>query len=262
MTLAWSYGSTTLATYGKVTMINDYLDIPQRRGDNQVIPYRHGTIFVPKYYDERKMTFGMAITAATATALETVFDAMRAKFAPLTEQTLSCTREDSTVRTAQATVDEPIEVDRKTNTLAFVTVTFRLANPIFRLSTVIADNTTTIDSSPHAMTVTNPGTVQERDPVITIDGPFSSITITNSTNGVALTYTGAIGASENVVIQTVSGEYTAVLSAGSANVIGNVTHSGASALMVFEVGANTLAITSAGGDNTGTVKASFYAPFL
>jgi phage-related protein len=262
MSSVWSFGGTTLASLGKVTLINDYLDVPERRGNNQVIPYQHGAIFAKKYYDSRVLTFGMAITAASATALETTFDTMRALFAPLTQQILSNTREDGTIRTANATVNKSIQVNRITNTLAKVVVEFELADPIFRLSTAIADNTTVIDATPHAMTVTNPGTVEELNPTIVIHGAFTSITITNSTNGASLTYTGAIGTGETVTIGTLNNEYYATLSTGSTNVIGNVTHSGSAALLPLNVGANTLAITNAGRDGNSTVKVTFFAPFL
>jgi len=261
-TVAFTYGSTALSTFGKVTQINDYLDIPERRGENQVIPYRHGTVFAKKYFGERKMTFGMAVTAATATALETKFDTMRAKFAPLTEQVLSVTLESGAIRNAYATVDRPIEVDRKTNTLAFVVVEFTLANPIWRLSTAIADNTTVVDESPESMTVTNPGTVEERDPTILLTGSLQNVVITNTsiTPNVILTYTGTIAVAHWVSIATATtGEYTAIDNHG-VNVIGNVTHSGSSALMVFAVGDNVLSITTDAGP--GAVKASFYAPYL
>jgi hypothetical protein len=207
------------------------------------------------------MSFGIAVITASATALEAAMDAMRAKFAPTTEQTLSNTREDGSTRTAQATVDDVLDVDRFSDRIARVVVNFTLCKPYFRLSTAIGDNTTIIDASPHAMTVTNPGTVEERDPVITLTAPLSNTVITNSTNGCILTYAGSLTAADVVIIQTgANGEYTAVKN-GTTNVIGNVTHSGESCLMKFDVGGNTLAITD-GTATTGTVKVSFYAPFL
>jgi phage-related protein len=259
---SFTFGGTALTSFGKVTLLDDYLSSPTRRGDNITIPYRHGTVFVQKYYDQRKLVFGMAITAATATALETVFDNMRKLFAVRTEQVLAMTLEDSSVRNISATVNSPLQVTRKTGTFALVVVDFDCAAAEWRLSTAITDNTTAITTTPNAMTVTNPGTVDERDPTIVIHGAFSSITITNSTNGASLTYSGAIGTGETVTISTINGEYSAVLSTGSANVIGNLTHSGSASLLPLNVGANTLAITNAGRDANSTVKVSFYAPFL
>jgi hypothetical protein len=259
----WTFGSTALTTYGKVTLINDYLDLAERRGENITIPYRDGRVFVQKFYDERKLSFGIALSTASATALETAIDALKAKVALPTQQTLAQTMEDTTVRNIQATVDELIEPDRITNGLMKYVLTFRCTSPYFRLSTAIADNTLAINATPKAMTVTNPGTVTERDPTIIIHGAFTSLTITNSTTGASLTYTGAISTSETVTIGTAAtGEYYATLSTGSANVIGNITHAGASCLLDFFPGANTLAIVNAGRDANSTVKISFNAPFI
>lgn len=258
---SWSFGGTALSSFGKVTLLNDYMDIPSRRGDNQIIPFRHGKRFVPKYYDERTMVFGIAVIAASATALETSIDTMKALFGVRTEQVLAQTMEDSTVRNAYATVNRSLSVERKSDKIALTTVEFSLPNPIFRLSTAIADNTTTIDSDPKAMSVTNPGTIEERDATIILTGPLSNTVITNSTNGCVLTYTGTIASPRVVTISTAAtGEYVATDDLG-ANKINSITHSGASALMVFNKGSNSLSIAD-DTHTTGTVKVSFYAPFL
>lgn len=257
---AFTFGSTALTSFGKVTLMENYLSTPARRGENQFIPFRHGSIFVKKFYDERVMVFGIAVTAASLTALEAVLDTMRQKFAPLTEQVLEATMTDATVRQANAIVNGALSAIPITDKFARVVVEFSLAKPFFRLNAAIADNTTIIDASPHAMTVTNPGTIEERDPTIILTGPLTNPVITNSTNGKTLTYTGIIAGGDTVTISTnTTGEYIAVHSA-SGNVIGNVTHSGDTALMTFDVGANTLAITS-DVTTTGTVKVTFSAPF-
>jgi phage-related protein len=258
----WKFGSTTLETFGRVTIVNDYLDLTNRRGGNITIPQRHGSVFAEKFYGERKLTLGVAVIAASATALETAFDTLRALLSPRTQQTLEMTMTDASVRNVQACVDSSLQVQRKSDKIALTTIEFTLCEPFFRSNTAIADNTTTINSSPKAMTVTNTGTVEERDPTIIIHGAFTSLTITNSTNGASLTYTGTIGTSETVTIGTLNGEFYATLSTGSANVIGNVTHSGSSALLPLNVGANTLSITNAGRDGNSTVKITFYPPYL
>jgi phage-related protein len=257
----FTYNGTDLSTLGNITLINDYLDLPARRGSNKMIPFKHGTVFNLKYYEERTIAVGIAVLANTLASLETQLNTIRGLFSEQMQKTLAITYEDASVKSALVTVDKALQVNR-VNTMARIVVEFTMCEPFFRLSTLIADNTTTINSSPKAMTVTNTGTMEERDATIVIDGPFSSITITNSTNGASVTYTGAIGAAETVTIGTLNGEYFATLSTGSANVIGNVTHSGSSALLPINAGANTLSITSTGGDNTGTVKISFYPPFL
>jgi len=255
----YTYNGTDLSTLGNITLIDGYLDIPERRGNNHVIPFRNGTTFVQKYLDERVIVFGIAVLGTSLSSLETKMKAIQTLFSERTQKTLSIAYEDATTKTAQVTVNKTLQVAR-IQSLARIVVEFAMCEPFFRLSTAIADNTTTIDASPHAMTVANPGTVEERDPTILLTGPLTNVTITNSTVGCSLTYTGAIDAGHTVTIGTLNGEYYATHSV-SGNVIGNVTHAGASALMVFYPGDNTLAITST-VTTTGTVKASFYAPYL
>jgi hypothetical protein len=260
----WTYGNTTLATYGKVVVINDYLSSPARRGNNMVIPFHHGSIFVKKFYDERIMTFGIAVTAASLTALEAVFDAMRAKFAPLTEQVLKATMTDATVREANAIVNGAIQVEPITSTFAKVVVEFSLARPFFRSDTAIASTVATIDADNHDLDVDNTGTIEERDPTIILTGPLNDVVITNTTNGLVLTYTGDIPAGSHVDIYTSAyGGYVAYLDDGSpplVNVLGNITHTGDTAFMVFNVGVNHLHIHS-DVTTTGTVEVTFNAPY-
>jgi len=65
------YGATDLSTLGNITVIDDYLDLPQKRGGNQMIPYQHGTRFVQKYYDERTIAVGIAVLGTSLSDLET-----------------------------------------------------------------------------------------------------------------------------------------------------------------------------------------------
>jgi phage-related protein len=258
MTIAWSFGGTTFSTWGTVTLMDDYMDIPERRGENVLVPFRHGTVFTPKYYGERKITFGIAILSTSATAQDTVIDGMNQLFGRQTQQTLSCTREDNTVRNALATVDVPLETERITATFARCVVQFTLSDPLFYSSDLSTDNTTTISATDTAMVVDNIGTAEMRDPTILLSGPLANVTI-STTDSISLTYTGSISSSDTVTIGTLNGEYYATHSA-TGSVIGNVAHSGASALLVLQPGTNNLQVAT---DTTGgTVKISFYPPFL
>lgn len=263
MTATWTFGGTALSTYGKVTLINDYLDLPPRRGDDVLIPFQHGQVFTQKYYDVRSLTFGIALyTGTSATTLESTIDALKAKLAPRTQQTLAHTMADTTVRNISASVNELLEPDRAHNGFLRYVVTFKCAYPFFRLSTEITSNETTIDASPKAMVVTNPGTVEERDASIVLTGPLSNTVITNSTNGNTLTYTGTIASPRVVTIATDATTRELIATDDlSANKIANVTHSGASCWMVFNVGTNNLSITD-GTATTGKVRVRFNAPFL
>lgn len=262
-TTAFSFGGTALSSLGKVTLMDDYLASASRRGSNQIVPFRHGSVFAPKYFDERRMMFGLAVTAANATALETAFDTMTTLFSPRTEQTLSMTREDGTIRTVQATVDAAFDVTRITNTFARVVVEFTLCKPYFRLSTLYQVTSDAIDGTPtpQTLTVVNSGSIEERSPTLTLTGPLRNSVITNTTTGVSLTYTGTIASPRVVTISTNSyDEYVATDDLG-ANKIGLITHSGSAALMTLNPGNNAITITDA-DYASGTVKFSYYPPFL
>jgi predicted phage tail component-like protein len=254
----WTFGGSALTSFGRVTVIDDYLDTAERRGENIIIPFRHGRTFVQKYYDERRITIGLAINVASATVLESTLDTLKKLLSVRTQQTLAQTREDSSVRNISATVDTPMQVERFNDRFAKAILEFTCTAPYFRSNTLIADNTTTISAGTVAMNVVNTGTVEERDPVITLKGPLNNPVLTNTTNSHSLTYGGSIAGT--VTIQTSStGEYTAVN--GTTNVIGNITHSGGAALMVLDPGTNVFSITNSGG-TTGSVKVSFYPPYL
>ena len=260
MTTTFNYAGTELASFGRVTLMDEYLDFPDRRGGNMTVPYRHGTAFAAKYFDERKITIGIAVIAADADALEVALDNLRKLLSLRTERTLTMTLAGGDVRTIQASVDRAIQAQRVSPLIAKVVIEFTCSRPFWRSNTAIADNTTTINTSPKAMTVDNTGTVEERDAKITLTGPLDNPTITNVTSGVTLTYNNTIADAETVVIQTNSwGEYTAYY--GVANVIGQITHSGAASLMVFLPGENTLSITDSEA-TTGTVKVEFFPPYL
>jgi phage-related protein len=258
MSVSWTFGGTTLSSFGVLREMDDYMDMPERRGDNITIPFRHGRVHVDKYFDQRKITLGFSVVSNTATAQDTIFDNMRKLFAPGRQQVLACTREDSTVRNANAVVEVPMQVQRINQVFAQIVVEFTLAEPFFRSSVASTDNTTTISTTDTAMVVENIGTIEERDPTILLTGPLTNVTI-STTDGVSTTYTGAIASTDTVTIGTLDGEFYATHSI-SGSVIGNVTHSGSSALLTLQPGTNNLQVTCTA--TGGTVKISFFPPFL
>jgi phage-related protein len=258
MAVSFSFGGTTLASLGVVTMIDDVLDIAQRRGENQVIPYRNGRTHVNKFYDERKITIGISIQSANGTTQDSTLDTAKKLFSPQSQQVLAMTMNDASVRNANATVDAPLQMEWIHDSFARMVIEFTLAEPFFRSNTSSTDNTTTISTTDTAMTVANVGTMTERDPTILLTGPLTNPTI-STTDGVSVTYTGAISSTDTVTIGTLNGEYYATHST-SGNVIGNVTHAGSSALLTLQPGTNNLQVTCT--VTGGTVKISFYPPFI
>lgn len=260
---AWKFGSYDLSSFGVVTLADDGLDIPSRRGNNQMIPFAHGTKFVEKFMGERTLLFGLTVVGENPDEIRGKLNTLKRLAAVRTQQTLYQYLTDGSILTAPASLDRAFQLKRSAPWVAELTLEFTLTQPFFRLSTVIADNTTTIAANPTAMTVRNPGTFEEMEPTIILTGPLQNTVITNSTNGYVLTYTGTIASPRVVTIQkdTTTKIWKATTDLG-ANVIGNITHSPSATLMQFEAETDNILSIADSTHTTGTVKITFNAPYL
>lgn len=258
MATTWKYDSTSLSTYGKVWMVDGYPGMPPKRGNDYTLPFQHGAVATAKYYASRVITFGIVIQESTPALFQAQLEALQTLLSPRAVQPLEVTTESGSIRTAQATLDGELTVDYITDRRAKVIFGLTLADPFFYAGS-LTSNTTTIDATPKTYSVSNPGTVEARKITITLEGPLEDPTIT--ANGVSLTYTGALIGGDTVVIDTTDPyNYTAIKN-GTDNVIGAISNSGSSALMVLEAGSNSISVTSV-SPTTGTVSIDFYAPFL
>jgi len=256
---SWSFEGTLLDDLGIVTLVSDSFKTLKRRGGNMLIPQRDGRIFTRKYYEQRTMTLGLEITEDSLTALETAIDTVKALFGESELGTLSETLEDLTVRTLEVEQTGDLDPTRVSPLCVKMLLEFVAPDPFFRGSALVTD-THTIDASPKTYTLTNPGTVYERNPKITLTGPLNNVTITNLINGVSISYNAAIASPRVVTIQSTNGEFTATDDLGT-NVIGNVSHAGDSTLFVLKKGANPLSVVDSVA-TTGTIKIEYYPPYL
>lgn len=253
----WSYDGVDLSSFGVITLFDDYLDLPDKRGNNMMIPFAHGTTFVEKFYDEKVLMMGMTIVAADADALEVVMNSLRALLSSRTQKALSRTLTDESVQTVLASVEKKLQVNRPAPYVAKLVIEFELSSPFFSGDVFYEDNAT-IDTNPTLFTVNNAGTAPETSPVIILAGPLENTVITNTTNGHILSYTGIIAGGDNVEIRKINGQWTAILN-GSTNVISDVSHSGSADFMVFEPGDNELSIADDEA-TTGSFSFGFYPP--
>lgn len=258
---SWSYRGTSLDTLGIVTLVSDSLNMPKQRGDNHLIPLRHGRIHVEKYFDERVLTLGLEIVEASAQALEEKMDTVKTLFGSLALETLQQTLENGAVRNTQAEFSGDLNGNRISPVSMRLVLEFKMPEPFFRSNMQISD-TQTINASPKTYTLNNTGTAREMKPKITLTGPLANPEITNTTNGVSVKYNGTITAGHHVVIDVdaETGEFTAVDDL-AANKIGNITHAGNVALLVLEPGNNSMSVTD-DTHTTGTVEIEFYPPYL
>lgn len=262
MTATWSFGGTDLISAGayKVTVIDDAQGSASPRGDNPEIPQREGRLHVNKYFEQRRLSLGMAVYASSVATFETNLNTLKALFGKRTRQTLSRIMADATTHSVSAEVIGDLNLVQTGPTSAKMTVDFLLADPFFRLSTKTTV-TSTIIAATHSFTVTNGGNVQDRSAVITLTGGSSGLyypKITNATNGVYCGYNANIGDGIPIVFDTANWTVT---QGGSGNLIVNAYHSGDSYFMVLEPGANTITV-EASAYTGATIKFEFYAPFL
>jgi hypothetical protein len=256
--MSWSFNGSELTVAGDYTSVEiSGVDLPPVRGSNVTIPFQTGKVHVRKYFDQRVVSLGIVIVGSSRADLQTNIETLRALFGSRTRGYLVQTMPDASLRRAYAEVLKSISLSYRSDRVARAVVEFTIAEGLFRSSTQYAPAATTIDASPHAMTIVNSGNTEERNAIITLTGPLEDPVITNSTNGVVLTY-GAHIANEVIVVIN-CGAFTALT--GATDEIEHVMHSGDPAFMVFNPGSNTLAVT-VNNPSTGTIAVTFYPPFL
>lgn len=253
----WTFGGRQLKDFGTITLLNDYLDIAEKRGDDILVPLVDGRVFAVKYFEQRTIDFGIIVVCESIEILEGVLDDMKLLFGKRTQQTLSGTFWDGTTRAASAEVVGSLGISRPRPSAARMTVSFRLTDPFLRSTTKVSD-TQTINASPKNYSLNNPGTADERRAIITLTGPLSSTKITNTANGVWVLYNAVITAGHYVIIDC--GLFTAKYD-GVTNVLSALYHSGDTSFMVLLPGDNPLSVTDLTA-TTGTVKIEFYPPYL
>lgn len=258
---SWSFRGTSLDSLGIVTLVSDSLKMTKRRGGNMLIPFRDGRVHTKKFFDERNLILGLELVEASIEALETKIDTVKTLMGRDGLGELEQTLENEDVRVAMAEYNEDLDVKRTSPVSAKLLLEFTLPEPFFRSDTLTTVEEV-IDESPHEYTFTNPGTVRERKPRIILTGPLENTEIVNEENDVSLKYNAEIedGDIVTIDIDADTGEFTAVHSV-SGNVIGNITHEGDTALMVFEPDENDLTVTDDVATN-GTVTIEFYPPYL
>ncbi len=258
MTARWKFAGRWLDEFGIVTEIDNYLDIAARRNDNILVPYRDGRVHATKYFDQRTLTFGILLVQKSVMELEILLDDMKTIFGVRSLQTLQAAFRGG-VRAGQAEVVGAMQVQRDEDNplIARCLIDFLLPEPFLR-AVVLSTSTTTIDATPKTFTLNNPGTAEERKPVITLTGPLANTKVENLTNDVYVVYNAAIGAGHSVVIDCE--DWTAVDETG-VNVLSDITHSGDPAFMVLQPGNNSMKVSD-GVHTTGTVKIEFYPPYM
>ena len=246
-----------------ITELASAEDMPVKKGDNPLVPYREGRTHVKKYYDQRVISLGMVIAGPTPADFQARMDILKKTFGKQDQKWLKRQMADGTIRQALA---EPFG-QSKTGAFRFrsilqdhagrMVVDFKLSEPVFRAPAPTAPTPTQINASPKTFTINNPGTAQDRSMIITLAGPLTNPRIDNLTNNTWVSWTGVIAGGSNLVLDV--GEFTAAKDA--VNALDDLLHAGDKYFLVLDPDDNSISVTS-DVTTTGTVGFSFNAPFF
>ena len=256
---AWTFGGTRLSTFGHITELDSYLDIPAKRGENILIPMQDGNTHVKKYFEQKIISFGMEIVSDAVCDMEEKLDSLKLLLGNRNQQYLANPMFASGPRHALAEVVGPLNVTRKPDPRsARIVIDFLLAEPFLRSVAQYAPAPTVIDAPNVPALIVNAGTAEERKSIITLTGPLEDVVIINSANGLILYYTAAITAGHHVDIDC--GAFTAIYD-NAVSVIQNLSHVGDTSFMVFVPGNNQVDIDDLNAAS-GEVSVTFYPPYL
>lgn len=227
----WTYNDVRLDSLGAVTLQDEYLDIPMRRGDNVVIPMQEGRLFVPKRLDQRVLNFGLEVTGSDLVDLEAKIDVvkallMRETYLPNYLRMYRVGFQKQFWAFAEIQGQLGITRDGTALSAKFV-IPFVLRDPTWYYDnalTTVLDWTTA--GAPITNTVNNPGNVNARKKIyIEFFGPGTNLYLLNNTLGIFVGYAGvlAVGHKVNIGVENftategpVGGPYT--------NCIGSLSH--------------------------------------
>lgn len=265
---AWSLDGTNLATLGYAVRALGAEDLPERRGENVLVPGVDGRTLLAKTYEERVLPLALWVDSRgtsggvrSAAQLASNLFALKALFGADGAHTLARTFGTTTlqssveVRTLRIMPGGPYHYDM----LAELVMT----DPMW-YATAATTATTGFSSVPATLSVTNPGTYVARAMTITLTCPASpAASLTNPKIAVGsfwVKYSGVVAAGQSLVITT---RPFAATYAGN-SVISLITWNESNGALWLELakGSNTITVTADGISNTPTITVSFYAPYL
>lgn len=260
----WEYNGVNLTRHGfNIQYLGAPLNTAPFRGDNIVVPHKVGRLNTAKWPDQRIVSLSMWVkdipvdagTPSTEANMLANLDTLRQLFGAPGQHTLKHSF-GSITRLAQAEVVNQVEFRPEgTNNVYRLVVEFLLADPWWYAESATTVGPTSIVSNPQNITVTNAGTYQVDDAMITTVGEIVNPKFTVGSRWVQ--YTGTVPAGGTLVVNC--GAFTAALN--GANVTGDISHVGGVEWLLIQPGANTFTVSSS-SMGTPAVTVSFTAPFV
>ena len=259
---SWSYRGVNLSNYAYAVKATGAPEqVPERRGENLLIPGAPGRTYVSKVFDERRLTLAMFVDAQgtaggtrSGSQLWTNLTTLKNLFATEGLGTLVHVNAAGGTLTAQAEVANVVEFEPEGPWHYNVAVEFVFADPYWygAATTEGPDNVT---ASPGTVTLVNPGSARADGATITVVGAITNPKLTIGSTYVQ--YSGTVSAGATLVMDV--GNYTATL--GTVDVTSSVTHSGDARWLPVPAGTSSMVVTGS-GISTATVAVSFATPYI
>ena len=242
--------------------------VPERRGDNVVIPYKNGARHVRnKPFGQRRPVLNMWVAPTDANGvliegrtereqLELNLEYLKSIFAIEGQVALRVRMLDGSYRTAQVEVVSEISfIKEQVTSSAKMSVEVLMADPLYYSEDLVTE-TIELTSGSVSIALNNEGTARVEKGNIRISGVTSNLKIDNTTNGISCTFTGDVGAGEEVLIDLDSHEVTL----DEENVLGYLVHAGDPHWFVLNAGGNNIELTC---DTFGaTVEFNYYPAYV
>lgn len=273
----WDVDGTSLNQYchSIKTYGGSRLAVPKLRGDNALLPFRHGRIFKPKTPDSRVITLAMWVAGIDPTSDQPAND-QRTQFndnwRALTDLFWSPGQQINLTKrwfqnaaapvlmeaTAKAELTGTMDPTMTGRTRADFGVDLLLADPFFYAPSV---TTSTIEVG-EELVITNPGDVQTWVNLeIQFNGELQNPTLWNLTTDPEIWMTLETLVQPGYKVDVNVGEYTAKREYDGAEISAAIDHSGFRSWFKLEPGANTIKLTSS-GIGTGNAILKYRAAFL
>lgn len=263
--VAWEYDGVDLTTFAYyVRALGAPEIVPARRGTNLIIPGKTGRVHVAKVLDERQLSLVFQVNGrhpstgavSTPAQLWANLNTLKALFARDGQATLKMQNPTNTLQ-ATVSVDNLITFDPGGPAHYDFVVEFTMAGGLWESESATTVGPTVITQSPQNITVTNGGGYIVEKATITCQGPLTNPRFTVGSDWVQ--YTGVVANGEELIINM----DTFVATLDGVDKTGNISHDGGLVYLTFEVGSNTMAVTSSAFDSVNSsVQVDFTEVFL
>ena len=241
----WTYRGTALQTANwEIKMFSLDEQIPERRGDNIVVPSADGRVYRNKTLEQRTIDMVLNVKGASGSALEANIESLKSVFGVPGEGILSRqTAGKAGPWTINAEVANLVAFKELSDSVYNVLVEFVCSSPFWE-GTAYSKVEGTITASPHNFTVVNAGNSYNEQGTIVASGGVVNPKWTAGDFWVQ--YTGTVVAGTDLQIDCAN----FVAYKGTVDVTANITHGGGVSWMRILPGSNTVSLT---GTSLGTV---------